>query len=164
VNRSPPLGATCIGTRATVRRRRIIPRIGRLADGTGLAGAQDRHRNVPIGTQEDAMTTTADSTRSHSRMDRGGRPCQSPVIPLPTQDRVGAAVALTADATGAVETVPECPAFPHLPADIQHALADFDARVADGRLPMAADRYPAIPAAAETWISDFLHSHIPTDI
>ena len=48
-------------------------------------------------------------------------------------------------------------------ADIQHALADFDARVADGRLPMAADGHPAIPAAAETWISEFLRSHIPTE-
>jgi hypothetical protein len=67
------------------------------------------------------------------------------------------------DATGAVEAVPECRAFPHLPADIQHALADFDARIADGRLPMAADEYPAIPAAAEAWISGFLHSHIPME-
>ena len=49
-------------------------------------------------------------------------------------------------------------------ADIQHALADFDARLADGRLPIADDGYPAIPPAAETWISDFLHSHIPTEI
>ena len=65
---------------------------------------------------------------------------------------------------GVLETEPECPAFPHLPADIQHALADFDARMADGRLPMATDGHPAIPAAAETWISDFLHSHIPTEI
>ena len=110
------------------------------------------------------MTTTAHTTRTHGRMAREGRPCQSPVIALQAQDRAGAVVALAADATGALETVRECPAFPHLPADIQHALADFEARVADGRLPMAADRYPAIPAAAETWISDFLHSHIPTDI
>ena len=110
------------------------------------------------------MTTTADSTRTHGRMDREGRPCQSPVIALEAQDQAGAAAALAAGATGALETVPECPAFPHLPADIQHALADFDARVADGRLPMAADRYPVIPGGAETWISDFLHSHIPTDI
>lgn len=110
------------------------------------------------------MTTTADSTRTHSRMDREGRPCQSPVIALQTQDRAGAVVALAADATGALETAPECPAFPHLPADIQHALADFEARVADGRLPMAADGHPVVPAAAETWISDFLHSHIPTEI
>jgi len=36
--------------------------------------------------------------------------------------------------------------------------------VADGRLPMAADGYPAIPAAAKASISDFLHSHIPTEI
>jgi hypothetical protein len=57
---------------------------------------------------------------------------------------------------------PRYPAFPNLPADIQHALADFDERVADGRLPIAADGYPVIPAAAEAWISDFLHSHIPT--
>ena len=110
------------------------------------------------------MTTTADSTRTDGRMDREGRPCQSPVIALRAQDQVGAAVALAADATGALETVPECPAFPHLPDDIQRALADFDARLADGRLPMAADRHPAIPPAAETWISDFLHSHIPTEI
>ena len=109
------------------------------------------------------MTTTADSTRTEGRMDREGRPCQSPLIALQAQDQAGAATALAAEATGAVENVPECPAFPHLPADIQHALADFDARVADGRLPMA-DRRPAIPAAAETWISDYLHSHIPTEI
>jgi metal-sulfur cluster biosynthetic enzyme len=63
-----------------------------------------------------------------------------------------------------ITTEPECPAFPHLPDDIQRALADFDARVADGRLPMAADEHPAIPAAAEAWISDFLHAHIPTEI
>ena len=106
------------------------------------------------------MTTTADSTRTHGRMDREGRQCQSPVIALQT----GAIVTLAADATGALENVPECPAFPHLPADIQHALADFDARVADGRLPMAADGHPAIPSAAEAWISDFLHAHIPTEI
>jgi hypothetical protein len=143
---------------------RIIPRIGQLADGTALAGVQDRHCNIPTGAQEDAMTTTADSTRTHSRMDGEGRPCQSPVIALQAQDQAGVAAALAAGATSALETVPECPAFPHLPADIQHALADFDARVADGRLPMAADRYPVIPAGAEMWISDFLHSHIPTDI
>ena len=110
------------------------------------------------------MTTTADSTRTHGRMGREGRPCQSPVITLQTQDQVGAVVALAAAAIGAHETVPECPAFPHLPADIQHALADFDARVSDGRLPMAADGHPAIPAAAEAWIADFLRSHIPTEI
>ena len=110
------------------------------------------------------MTTTADSTRTHGRMAPEGRPCQSPVIALQTQGQAGTVVALAADATGALEMVPECPAFPHLPADIQHALADFDARVADGRLPMAADRHPAIPAAAEVWISDFLRSHIPTEI
>jgi hypothetical protein len=110
--------------------------------------------------QEDAMTTTADSTRSYIRMDREGGPSQSPVIPLQAHDQAGAVVPLAADATGA----PECPAFPHLPADIQHALADFDARVADARLPMAADGYPAIPAAAEAWISDFLQSHIPMEI
>jgi hypothetical protein len=110
--------------------RRIIPGIGRLADGTGLAGAQDRHRNAPIGVQEDAMTTTADSTSTYRPTGRE----------------------------------PECPAFPHLPADIQHALADFDARVADGRLPMAADGYPAIPAAAEAWVADFLRAHLPTEI
>jgi len=110
------------------------------------------------------MTTTADSARTYGRMDREGRPCQSPVSALQAQDQAGAAVALAAGASGALETVPECPAFPHLPADIQHALAEFDARVADGRLPMAADRHPAIPAAAETWISGFLHSHIPMEI
>ncbi len=110
------------------------------------------------------MTTTADSMRTYGRMDREGRPCQSPVIALRTHDQAGAVAAQATHATGAPETVPECPAFPHLPADIQHALADFDARVADGRLPMATDQHPAIPAAAETWISDFLHSHIPTDI
>ena len=108
------------------------------------------------------MTTTADSTRTHGRMDREGRPCQSPVIALQAQDQP--VLALAAEAAGVLETVPECPAFPHLPADIQHALADFDARVADGRLPMAADGHPAIPAAAEAWMSDFLHSHIPTEI
>ena len=110
------------------------------------------------------MTITADTTPTDSRMDRQGRPCQSSVITLHSQDQASRVVALAADATGALETVPECPAFPHLPADIQHALADFDARMADGRLPMAADRHPAIPTAAETWISDFLHSHIPTEI
>lgn len=110
------------------------------------------------------MTTTADSTRTHGRMDREGRPCQSPVIVLQAHDQAGAVVALAADATGVLEAVPECPAFPHLPADIQHALADFDARVADARLLMAADGHPAIPAAAEAWISDFLRSHIPTEI
>lgn len=102
------------------------------------------------------MTATADSTRTYDRMNRAGRPSQSPVTPLRTPDQAGAAVA--------PERVPQFPAFPHLPADIQRALADFDARVADGRLPLAADGYPAIPAAAETWISDFLHSHIPTEI
>jgi len=110
------------------------------------------------------MTITADTTPADTPIDQKGRPCQSPVITLQAQDQVGAGVTLATDATGAVETVPECPAFPYLPADIQHALADFDARVADGRLPMAADGYPAIPAAAETWISDFLHSHIPSEI
>jgi len=110
------------------------------------------------------MTSTADSTRNDGRVDRAGRPCQSPVLTLGTQDQAGAVVALATHATGALETVPECPAFPHLPADIQHALADFEARVADGRLPMAADGYPAIPPAAEAWISDFLHAHIPTEI
>jgi hypothetical protein len=94
------------------------------------------------------MTTTAESTRTYGLMDRQRRQCQSPVIALQAQGQPGA---------------PECPAFPHLPADIQHALADFDARVADARLPMAADGHPAIPAAAEAWISDFLRSHIPTE-
>ena len=110
------------------------------------------------------MTTTADSARTYGRMDREGRPCQSPVSALQAQDQAGGVVAQVTDATGALESVPGCPAFPHLPADIQHALADFDARVADGRLPMAADGYPAVPAAAETWISGFLHSHIPMEI
>ena len=110
------------------------------------------------------MTSTVGTTSTHSRMDRPGRPCQSPVITLQARDQAGAEVAQITDATGALETVPECPAFPHLPADIQHALADFDARVADKRLPMAADGYPAIPAAAETWMSDFLHSHVPMEI
>ena len=107
------------------------------------------------------MTITADTTRTDTPMDPEGRSYQSQVITLQAQDQAGAVVALVTDAAGAVEAVPECPAFPHLPADIQHALADFDARVADGRLPIAADGYPAIPAAAGTWISDFLHSHIP---
>ena len=110
------------------------------------------------------MTITADATFTDSQIDRRGRPCQSPVITLQTQDQADTVVAAVTDATGALETVPECPAFPHLPADIQHALADFEARVADGRLPMAADGYPAIPPAAEAWISDFLHAHIPTEI
>jgi hypothetical protein len=110
------------------------------------------------------MTITADTTPTDSRMDRQGRPCQSSVITLHSQDQARAAVAQATGATGALETVPECPAFPHLPADIQHALADFDARMAGGRLPMAADGYPAIPAVAERWISDFLHSYIPTEI
>jgi len=110
------------------------------------------------------MTITADVTPTDSRMDWRGRPCQSLVITPQAQGQADTVVAPVTDATGALETEPECPAFPHLPADIQHALADFDTRVADGRLPMAADGYPAIPAAAETWISDFLHSHIPTEI
>jgi len=110
------------------------------------------------------MSITTDSTRTYSGADPEGRSCQSPVVTLQTQDQAGAVVALVTGATGSLETVPECPAFPHLPADIQRALADFDARVADGRLPMAADEHPAIPAAAEAWISDFLHSHIPTEI
>ena len=110
------------------------------------------------------MTSTAGTTSTHSRMDRPGRPCQSPVITLQARDQAGAVVTRVTGAAGALETGPEYPAFPHLPADIQHALADFDARVADKRLPMAADGYPAIPAAAETWISDFLRSHIPTEI
>jgi hypothetical protein len=152
-----------IETHATGRHR-IIPCIGQLADGTGLAMAQDRHRNEPIGAQEDAMTTTADSTRTYVRADREGRPCQFPVIAVQAQDRAGAVGPLAADATGALEAVPECPAFPHLPADIQHALADFDARVADGRLPMAADGYPASSAAAEAWVADFLRSRMPTEI
>ena|SRR5436190_2247298 len=106
------------------------------------------------------MTTTPDTARTDGRMGRQGRPCQSPASTLQTQDQVGAVVALATDVTGALQTEPECPAFPHLPADIQHALADFDARVADGRLPMAADGYPAIPAAAEAWVADFLRSHL----
>jgi hypothetical protein len=69
---------------------------------------------------------------------------------------------MTTTADSALETVLECPAFPHLPADIQHSLADFDARVGDGRLPLGADGHPVIPAAAEAWIADFLNSHIPT--
>jgi hypothetical protein len=110
------------------------------------------------------MTITAGTTPTDTQMDWQERPCQSPVITLQTQNQARAAAAQIDGATGAPEAVPECPAFPHLPADIQHALADFDARVADGRLPMAADGHPAIPAAAEVWISDFLHSHIPTGI
>jgi len=110
------------------------------------------------------MTITVDTTFTDSRMDRQGRPCQSLVATLQTQNEAGGVVAPVTDATGALESVPGCPAFPHLPADIQRALADFDARVADGRLPMAADEHPAIPPAAEAWISDFLHSHIPTEI
>lgn len=110
------------------------------------------------------MTTTADSTSTYRPVGREGRQCQSPVSTLQAQDEVGAVMTLATDAAGALETEPECPAFPHLPTDIQHALADFDARVADGRLPMAADGYPAIPAAAEAWVAEFLHSHLPTDI
>ena len=110
------------------------------------------------------MTITAGTTPTNGRMLWQGRPCQSPVITLQTKNQARAVVAQITDATGALETVPECPAFPHLPADIQHALADFDARVADGGLPMAADGYPAIPAAAETWMSDFLDSHVPMEI
>ena len=110
------------------------------------------------------MTITAETTPTNSWMVREGRPCQSPAITLQTQGQAGAVAAQVTDPTGALETVPERPAFPYLPADIQHALADFDARLADGRLPIADDGYPAIPPAAETWISDFLHSHIPTEI
>jgi hypothetical protein len=102
------------------------------------------------------MTATADGTRTYDRTDREGRPRQSPVTAVQTPDQAGVDVAPA--------TAPEFPAFPHLPADIQHALADFDARVADGRLPLAADGYPAIPAAAQAWISDFLRSHIPTEV
>jgi hypothetical protein len=127
-----------------------------LADGIGLAGAQDRHRNVPIGAQEDAMTATADSTRTDDRMDLEGRPSQSPVTAFQAPDQAGSAVA--------PEMPPHFPASPHLPADIRRALADFDARVTDGRLPLAADGHPAIPVAAEAWISDFLRSRIPTEI
>ena len=133
-----------------------MPRISQLADVTGLARAQDRHRNAPIGAQEDAMTATADSTRAYDRTDREGRPRQSTVTALQTLGEAGVAVA--------PEVAPQFPAFPHLPADIQHALADFDTRLADGRLPLAADGHPAIPAAAEAWISDFLRAHIPTEI
>ena len=110
------------------------------------------------------MSITTDSTRTYSGVDPEGRPCQSPVATLQAHNQAGGIVGQVTDATGALESVPECPAFPHLPDDIQHALADFDARVADGRLPMAADGHPAIPAAAEAWMSDFLHSHIPTEI
>ena len=110
------------------------------------------------------MTITTGSTHTYRGAGPEGRSCQPPVVTLQTQNQAGAVVALVTDAAGALETVPEYPAFPHLPADIQRALADFDARVADGRLPMAADEHPAIPAAAEAWISDFLHSHIPTEI
>jgi len=110
------------------------------------------------------MTITADTTPTDSPMDWRGEPRQSLVITPPAPGQADAGVTAATDATGAGETMPECPAFPYLPADIQHALAEFDARVADGRLPMAADRHPAIPAAAETWISGFLHSHIPMEI
>lgn len=110
------------------------------------------------------MTITTESTRIYSEVGPEGRPCQSPAVTPQTQDQADTVVTLVTDSADALETVPECPAFPHLPADIQHALADFDARVADGRLPMAADGHPAIPAAAEAWISDFLDSHIPTEI
>jgi len=91
------------------------------------------------------MTTTANSTSPYRPMGRQGRPCQSPVSTLQAQNQAGAVMALATGTTGALKTEPECPAFPHLPADIQHALADFDARAADGRLPMAADGYTAIP-------------------
>ena len=110
------------------------------------------------------MTITTGGTHNYSGADPEGRSCQSPVVTLQTQNQADGVVAQVTDATGALESVPGCPAFPHLPADIQRALADFDARVADGRLPMAADGHPAIPAAAEAWMSDFLHSHIPTEI
>jgi hypothetical protein len=109
------------------------------------------------------MIITADSTYRQPDAP-GGTAMSTPVITVQTQDQASAVATLVTDATGAPETAPECPAFPQLPADIQHALADFDARVADGRLPQAADGYPAIPAAAEAWISDFLRSHIPTEI
>ena len=110
------------------------------------------------------MTITADTTPTDSPMDWRGEPRQSLVITPPAPGQADAGVTAATDATGAGETMPECPAFPYLPADIQHALSDFDARVADERLPMAADGYPAIPAAAETWMSDFLHSHVPMEI
>lgn len=106
------------------------------------------------------MTITADSTHRQPE----GAAMLAPVINLQIQDHASAVLAPATAATGALNTAPECPTFPHLPADIQRALADFDARVADGRLLMAADEHPAIPAAAEAWISDFLHSHIPTEI
>jgi len=110
------------------------------------------------------MTITADTTPTDSPMDWRGEPRQSLANTPPAPGQADAGVTAATDATGAGETMPECPAFPYLPADIQHALADFDARLADGRLPIADDGYPAIPPAAETWISDFLHSHIPTEI
>ena len=110
------------------------------------------------------MTITADTTPTDSPMDWRGEPRQSLANTPPAPGQADAGVTAATDATGAGETMPECLAFPYLPADIQHALSDFDARVADGRLPMAADGYPAIPAAAETWMSDFLHSHVPMEI
>lgn len=106
------------------------------------------------------MTITAD--RPHRQPE--GTAMSTPVINFHAQDRASAVVTPAADAAGALEAAPECPAFPQLPDDIQHALADFDARVADGSLPMDGDGYPAIPPAAEAWISDFLRSHIPTEI
>jgi len=59
------------------------------------------------------MTTTADSTRTYGRMDREGRPCQSPVITLPAQDQVGAIVASSTDATGALDFL-----HSHVPTEI----------------------------------------------
>src|SRR5262249_15806123 len=92
---------------------RIIPRIGRPADGTAVAGKEDWHGNAPIGAEEGTMTITAETTPTDTRMDRQGRPCQSPVITLQARDQAGAVVAQVTDATGVLETVPECPAFPH---------------------------------------------------
>ena len=94
------------------------------------------------------MTITADTTPTDSPMDWRGEPRQSLVITPPAPGQADAGVTAATDATGAGETMPECPAFPYLPADIQHALADFDARVADGRRPwppMGTRRSPLRP-------------------
>jgi len=59
---------------------------------------------------------------------------------------------------------PEVPDFPHLPGNVAHAIAEFDRKVNTPELPLAPDGHPVIPPADEAWISDFLHSHIVTEI
>lgn len=54
---------------------------------------------------------------------------------------------------------PELPIFPHLPADVAHAIAEFDREVGTAALPLDSDGHPHIPASAEQWIADNVHAH-----